>query len=157
MTVTEKVSYIRGLAEGLELDADKKEVKVIHAIIDLLDDLAKSTTEVEDTVTNVAGQLDEVDEDLGSLERVIYGVNDDDEEEENDEDEDEDDYYEVTCPNCHETICLSQDIVEDGQMKCPNCGELLEFEVADDEDCDSNDDDCGCGCGCCDEDNGEKE
>ncbi|HCC02844.1 MAG TPA: hypothetical protein DEP60_09090, partial [Ruminococcaceae bacterium] len=90
-------------------------------------------------------------------ERVIYGVNDDDEEEENDEDEDEDDYYEVTCPNCHETICLSQDIVEDGQMKCPNCGELLEFEVADDEDCDSDDDDCGCGCGCCDEDNGEKE
>ncbi|ARP50161.1 MULTISPECIES: CD1247 N-terminal domain-containing protein [Caproicibacterium] len=143
MTVTEKVAYIRGLAEGLELDENKKEVKVINAIIDLLEDLSESITDTEDVVTDVEGQLDEVDEDLGNLERFVYGDN---ESEADDgcgcscDDGDEDDYYEVTCPNCHETICLSQDIVEDGQMECPNCGEVLEFDLEDDDENSDEDD-----------------
>jgi uncharacterized coiled-coil protein SlyX len=134
MTNKERVSYIRGLAEGLELDESKKEVKVINAIIDLLDDMALSISEMQESFDDMTDQLDAVDEDLGSLEEDFY-----------DEDEDEDDadgecYYEVTCPNCNETICLSEDIIEDGQMDCPNCGETLEFDI--DEDC------CDCGCGC---------
>ena len=104
MSNLEKVSYIRGLAEGLELDGSKKEVKVLNAVIDQL-------------LTEQARRLDDED--------------DDDEEE---------CYYEVTCPNCNETICLSEDIICDGQIECPNCGKLLEFDLDDDE--------CDCGCGC---------
>ncbi len=139
MTNTEKVAYIRGLAEGLELDGNKKEVKVLNAIIELLDDMAMSLSDLEEGYNDMADQLDAVDEDLGSLEDDFYG--------DEDEDDDEDEcYYEVTCPNCHETICLSEDIIEDGQMDCPNCGETLEFDI------DECDDDC-CSCGC--EDCGE--
>ena len=135
MTNTEKVAYIRGLAEGLELDESKKEVKVLNAIIDLLDDMALSMCDLEDGYNDMADQLDAVDEDLGSLEDDFYG--------DEDEDDDEDEcYYEVTCPNCHETICLSEDIIEDGQMDCPNCGETLEFDI------DECDDDGCCTCGC---------
>ena len=140
MTNTEKVAYIRGLAEGLELDDSKKEVKVLNAIIDLLDDLAMSLADLEDGYSDMADQLDAVDEDLGSLEDDFYG---DDEDAEDDEDTC---YYEVTCPNCHETICLSEDIIEDGQMDCPNCGETLEFDI---DECD--DDGCDCGCESCNE------
>ena len=39
MTVTEKVSYLKGLAEGLGIDENEKNGKVIKAIIDVLDDL----------------------------------------------------------------------------------------------------------------------
>ncbi len=131
MTNTEKVAYIRGLAEGLELDENKKEVKVINAIIDLLDDMATSVSDMQDNFDDMADQLDAVDEDLGSLEEDFY-------EDEDDDEDDGDCYYEVTCPNCHETICLSEDIIEDGQMDCPNCGETLEFDI-DEEECD-----CGC-------------
>lgn len=138
MTNMEKVAYIRGLAEGLELDQSQKEVKVLNAIIDLLDDMAFSLSEVEDTCDEIQDQLDAVDEDLGSLEDDFYG----------DEDEDgcgcdfdDEEYYEVTCPSCGETICLSNDIIEDGRMDCPNCGENLEFDFEEDED-----DDCDCGC-----------
>ena len=116
MTNTEKVAYIRGLAEGLELDDSKKEVKVLNAIIDLLDDLAMSLADLEDGYSDMADQLDAVDEDLGSLEDDFYG------DDEDDEDDEDTCYYEVTCPNCHETICLSEDIIEDCQMDCPNCG-----------------------------------
>ena len=135
MTNTEKVAYIRGLAEGLELDDSKKEVKVLNAIIDLLDDLAMSLADLEDGYSDMADQLDAVDEDLGSLEDDFYG------DDEDDEDDEDTCYYEVTCPNCHETICLSEDIIEDGQMDCPNCGETLEFDI---DECD----DAGCDCGC---------
>ena len=140
MTNTEKVAYIRGLAEGLELDDSKKEVKVLNAIIDLLDDLAMSLADLEDGYSDMADQLDAGDEDLGSLEDDFYG------DDEDDEDDEDTCYYEVTCPNCHETICLSEDIIEDGQMDCPNCGETLEFDI---DECD--DDGCDCGCESCNE------
>ena len=140
MTNTEKVAYIRGLAEGLELDDSKKEVKVLNAIIDLLDDLAMSLADLEDGYSDMADQLDAVDEDLGSLEDDFYG------DDEDDEDDEDTCYYEVTCPNCHETICLSEDIIEDSQMDCPNCGETLEFDI---DECD--DDGCDCGRESCNE------
>ena len=140
MTNTEKVAYIRGLAEGLELDDSKKEVKVLNAIIDLLDDLAMSLADLEDGYSDMADQLDAVDEDLGSLEDDFYG------DDEDDEDDEDTCYYEVTCPNCHETICLSEDIIEDGQMDCSNWGETLEFDI---DECD--DDGCDCGCESCNE------
>jgi len=145
MTNTEKVAYIRGLAEGLELDESKKEVKVLNAIIDLLDDMSISVADMEDGINDMADQLDAVDEDLGSMEDDFYDEDGDDEDDDEDSDEDDDEgdcYYEVTCPNCHETICLSEDIVEDGQMECPNCGEALEFDV-------EKEDSCGCGCDDC--------
>lgn len=138
MKSTERVSYIRGLTEGLELDTDKKEVKVLNAIIDLLDDLSSSVSEIEDDLNDVSDQIDAIDEDLGSLEDDFY---DEGEDEDGDENDDKDGcYYEVTCPNCHETVCLSEDIVKDGQIDCPNCGESLEFDF-DDEDDASDDED----------------
>lgn len=149
MKNTERVSYIRGLAEGLELDADKKEVKVLNAMIDLLDDIAFSMSEMEGNLNDMADQVDAIDEDLGSLEDDFY---DEDDEEDEDEDDFADSYYEVTCPNCQEKVCLSADLVERGTMECPNCGETLEFDMEEDE---AEDDDgcCDPECGChCDED-----
>ena len=139
MKNTERVSYIRGLAEGLELDTDKKEVKVLNAIIDLLDDLAFSMSEMEGNLNDVVDQVDAIDEDLGSLENDFY--DEDEEDDEDDSDEEDGCYYEVTCPNCNETVCLSEDLVQKGKMECPNCGEMLEFDFDDD-------DDCGCGSEC---------
>ncbi len=152
MTITEKVAYIRGLAEGLELDASQKEVKVLNAIIDLLEEMAETVSNVESDLEDVSAQLDEVDEDLGSLEEEVYGCgcdcgcedeDDDDDDEDGEEFGDDECYYEITCPNCNETICLSEDVICDGRMDCPNCGVPLEFDI---DDCEE-DDSCGCGCG----------
>lgn len=143
MTITEKSAYIKGLVEGLALDEDSKEVKVINAIIDLLDDMALTVSDLEEGYSDLSEQLDEVDEDLGALEDDFY-------EDEDEDDEDEDDlYYEVTCPTCNETICLSEDVLLKGEIDCPNCGESLEFDF--DDLCDEDDDCCDdgrCSCGC---------
>ena len=132
MNITEKVSYIKGLLEGLNLDENKAEVKVISAIVDLLDDISLEVTDIEEDVCEIAEQLDEVDEDLGVLEDEFYGC----------DCEDDNDFYEVTCPTCGKTVCISEDILCDGQMDCPSCGENLEFDF--DDIC--SDENCSCGC-----------
>lgn len=139
MNLTERIAYIRGLAEGLKLDENKDEVKVINAIIDLLEDMAYDVTDMEDIVDDVCNQVDEIDEDLADLEEDFYGELDD-------EDFDDDDfYYEVTCGKCGEVITVDEDVLLEGEIVCPNCGEQLEFDFSDltDDECD---------CGCCDHD-----
>lgn len=148
MSLTEKISYIKGLAEGLNLDESKPEVKVINAILELLDDMAYSVNDMEELYDDLSAQVDEIDQDLADVESDIY---DDDCCCDEDFDEDEDNpFYEVTCSACGQKINVSEDVLLEGEIECPNCGELLEFDFSDlfDENgcCDEN---CSCGCDSC--------
>ena len=138
MTLTEKVAYLKGLAEGLALDESKPEIKVINAMMDILDDLALTVCDLEDGMDLISEQLDAVDEDLDELESFVYEELDDCDC--CDDDCDDEDYIEVECPCCGEVICVDKDILEDGSINCPKCDELLEFEFDCDCDCDDCDD-----------------
>ncbi len=129
MTLTEKAAYLRGLSEGLGLDPEKAETKMFNAIMDVLDDLALTASDTEDSLALLSEQVDAIDEDLDELESLVY------EDEDDDEFEDEDDYFEVTCPACGEVICVDEAILEEGSINCPKCNELLEFEIDDGCDC----------------------
>ncbi|MEE3498810.1 MAG: hypothetical protein VZS12_06705, partial [Ruminococcus bromii] len=72
MNLTEKISYIKGLAEGLNLDESKPEVKVINAILDLLDDISYSVNDMEDLYDDLSGQVDEIDQDLADVETELF-------------------------------------------------------------------------------------
>ena len=136
MTVTEKVAYLKGLVEGLDFDADKKETKVINAVLDILEDLALAVSDLDAEMAVVTEQLDAVDEDLADLEEVFYEELDDCDCDCDDCDCDcDEDMYEVECPNCGELIYFDEEIILDGKADCPACGEVLEFEV-DECDCD---------------------
>ena len=140
MTITEKVAYLKGLAEGLKLDESKDEVKVINAIIDVLDDIALSVADLEDEVAVIEEQIDDIDEDLGDLEDYVCEELGQLYDEECDGDcdccgeWDDEDCFEVTCPSCNETITIDGGILDEGGIDCPNCGESLEFEIDFDED-----------------------
>ncbi len=134
MTITEKVAYLRGLVEGLKLDEDKDEVKVINAIIDVLDDMALSVADLEDEVASVEEMIDEIDADLEDLEDYVCDEFDGCSCCGEDYDDDEEEYFEVTCPSCNETITINSEILEDGEIECPNCGETLEFDIDFDDD-----------------------
>lgn len=122
MKLTEKAAYLRGLVEGLGVEENSKEGKILKAIVDLLDDISLSVADLEDGYEELNEQVDMMDEDLSSLEEDFYG----DEDEDEDEDE-EDEMYEVVCPRCGDEICINESILADGEMTCPNCGEKLEF------------------------------
>lgn len=141
MTISEKVSYIKGLADGLEL-GDDKQSKVIKALIDVLDDIACDIESVEEDLAELSEQIDAVDEDLANVEDIIY--EDDDEDDDYDYDDD-DDLFEVTCPNCNDIIYLDSEMLEEDSIECPNCGTNLEFDFS-----------CGCDCEDCDSCDGEE-
>lgn len=142
MTITEKVAYLKGLAEGLALDESKPEAKLISAMIDVLDDIALTVSDLEDGMDLISEQLDAVDEDLDELEGFVYEDLDDCCCDDCCDDEDEEEYYDVECPSCGEVICVDGDILEEGSINCPKCNELLEFEIDYDCDCDDCCDDC---------------
>ncbi len=139
MTVTEKVAYLKGLVEGLDFDDDKKETKVINAVLDVLEDLALAVSDLDDEMVVVTEQLDAVDEDLADLEEIFYEECDDCDCDCDDCDCDcDEDMYEVECPNCGELIYFDEEIIYEGKADCPACGEVLEFET---EECDCCGDD----------------
>ncbi len=132
MTVTERVAYLKGLTEGLDLDTSSKEGKLLSAIIDVLDDIAFEVSDLQEVVGELGEQIDMIDEDLDGLEEIVY---DDEECDDDDCDCSEDgDLYEIVCPSCGDSIYLDEDMVEEGEMDCPNCGEHLEFDFDEDED-----------------------
>ena len=42
--------------------------------------------------------------------------------------------YEITCPKCENSIVVGFDVIAEGEILCPNCGEQLEFDLSEIED-----------------------
>lgn len=144
MSMNESVAYLKGLAEGLDIDIETKEGKLLNAIIDVLDEMASEISEIEETCDELDEIIDIIDEDLGNLESEVYGDDDDDD----DCDCCDGDLYEVTCPMCGNEVYLGEDTIIEGSVECSECGEKLEFDLSG---CDcgcENDHDCDCDCDC---------
>ncbi len=125
MEISEKVAYLKGLAEGLALDTETKEGKLIAAIIDVLDEMSIRFEDIDDNLVDLEDGLDAVSDDLSEVEEALYEMDEDDEE------LDDDEYFETTCPVCEEEIVFDEDTLESGEIRCPNCGEKLEFDLSD--------------------------
>ena len=148
MTISEKSAYLKGLMDGLNLDTDKAEGKMIAAIVELMGDVTKRLHDVEETTIAISDELDEIEEDLDAIEDYILDEDEDDDFEDDDydfDDEDEDyedegfDFgdddsiiYEVKCA-CGNVINFDEETLEKGSIICEDCGEVLEFTF-DDED-----------------------
>ena len=143
MTISEKVAYLKGLAEGLNLDTEKsKEGKLISVMIGILEEVGLSLEDLDENTTALGEELDAVSDDLADVEEIVYG---------DDEDEcgcgcKDEDFFEVECPNCGEDLEIDESVLETGSVECPNCGEKFAIDLSDEDD--------GCGCGC-DHDHGE--
>ena len=150
MTISEKSAYLKGLMDGLKLNTESDEGKMIAAIVDLLGDLSRKVTDIEDTTIAISDELDEIEDDLDAIEDFIMDDEDDEDDDWDDEDEDWEEYeddendedadegfdfgdedstiYEVTC-SCGNVIDFDEETLEKGSIVCPNCGETLEFST----------------------------
>ncbi len=150
MTISEKSAYLKGLMDGLNLNTETNEGKMIAAIVDLLGDVTRRLSDVEETTIAISDELDEIEEDLDAIEDFIMDEDDDDYDEDEDDydfsDDEDEEYeegfdfgdedsiiYEVECA-CGNIIDFDEQTLEEGSIICPNCGETLEFSVEDDED-----------------------
>ena len=123
MTIAEKVSYIKGLAEGMKLDTESNEGKILAAIIDVLGDIAIN--------------IEEIDEDLGFVEDIVYDDEEDDDDDDDDYDDDDDDFEcDLDCEHCcHPEDCEDDEDDDDDDdeegfrcLMCPSCNEKIYFD-----------------------------
>ena len=157
MTIVEKAAYLKGLTEGLGVEADSRDGKLWGALTGLLSDMAHEIEDLQASNLDFAEALDDISEDLTYLEELTCdldvpedmdedddcgfccgGCNDDDEDEDDEDDEDEElSYdgvlYDVTCPGCGEEISFDEDTLGEGSIRCRGCGELLEFDLSGEE------------------------
>ena len=144
MTLSERAAYIKGLAEGMELDASSKEGKVIAALIELCSDMADEIAALDEGLDTVHAYCEELDEDLGAVEEYLL-----DEVECDDCDCDcddcdcdcdcddcdcdcDEDYFEVECPACGDIVCFDSSI-DPEELTCPACGEKFECLIAEED------------------------
>lgn len=126
MTLLERVSYIRGLMDGLELNEKDPMTKIVAEIVDVLDEMAATVEDMDDYINELDEYIGEIDEDLEAVEDYL---------DECDDEDCEDDFYSVICPNCAEQFCIDDETAQKGELNCPNCGEELEFDLSDCEGC----------------------
>ena len=117
MTIAEKVAYLKGMFDGMELDAEKsKEAKLISAVLDVLEDIAGALDEYDDKFEAVEEEIDALSDDLADVEEFVY-----------------DEVLEegtIQCPNCEQKFVLD---LSDEECDC-DCGCCHDHEDEDDED-----------------------
>lgn len=140
-----KVSYLKGLCDGLNIDETKPEGKLLVNIIDVLKEISVALEDVIDAHDELEEKVDEIDSDLADLEEIAYEDDDDCDcgcDCDCDDDYDDDmDFFEIECPNCHEDVMIDFDALDEEKgIICPNCNQEIELEF----ECD-----CGDDCDCC--------
>lgn len=137
MKLTEKMSYLKGYLDATDIDTSSKEGKILVQMAEVMQDVVAYVEDLQGQVDELTELAEILDEDLGSVEEDIYDLDDDEDEDDecedeyDDEDLDEDDLYEVVCPTCGDSILLNEDMLSEGSMACPGCGEELEFDMDD--------------------------
>lgn len=128
--LTNRASYLQGLAEGLKLDTDKTEGKLIGELLNLVSDMANELEALDDEQAFVADKLDEMEDVIDVIGENVFG-----------DDDDDDDVYTIVCDNCGAEIDFTGDDLDDiasGDFVCPECGKTIELDF----------DECECDCGC---------
>lgn len=131
--ITNRAAYLKGLADGLKLDTEKAEGKLINEIIALLGDIAAEVEGIDDEQMFIEDKIDEIEEVIDLMSEDIYA----------DDCDCEDDVYTLVCEKCGAEIDFTSDDLDDiaaGDFMCPECGEVIELDF---DECD-----CGCDCDC---------
>lgn len=127
MTVTERVAYLKGLFEGLGIDAEEKEGKLLKGMLETMEALAASVVELEQQNAALLDELDEMYSEIDALDEKMHDDSEEDEELDFDPDQD---LYQVICPTCEENIFIDEGTLAEGSIQCPACGEDLEFDLS---------------------------
>ena len=111
--VGEKVAYLKGLAEGLGVNGETEQGKLMLAMIDTLEALAKNSEEIDERVEELSEYVEEIDSDVSDLEEALFL---------DDEDEEGDGLIEYECPHCGTVIFFDENAFDmEEEHLCPNC------------------------------------
>jgi DNA-directed RNA polymerase subunit RPC12/RpoP len=113
-SIKSRIAYLRGFMDGLGINADNKESKVMLEVVNILDEMADKVEDIEDSQAQYEEYLDAINDDLNGIEEFY--------DEYDESDCDLDDFIELECPECSETVYVEEDMIETHEcIKCPNC------------------------------------
>jgi DNA-directed RNA polymerase subunit delta len=139
-SITDRTSYLRGLAQGLNLDKEKNENRLVLEMLAVMDEMAQKLKDLEDDVDELDEYVESIDGDLGDIEDALFGDDEEDFDEDEADDEepeefDEDEELSFDCPHCGKTIQIkAADIDFDESPICPNCKKPFFPDVIEGED-----------------------
>ena len=154
MTIKEKVAYLEGLAEGMNIESNDQG-KLFKAIIDTLNDIADEIDELNENALDIGEELDAISDDLAEVEDFLMDEDYDIGDEDFDFDFDDDDYddfdddqnegntgcascgggddvefsIDIACPDCNAEIELDEEDIANESVTCPACNKVIELEI----------------------------
>ena len=138
----EKVAYLKGLAEGLGVNDQSEQGKLMLAMIDVLEAFADQIEDNEAELEELKEYVEEIDNDVSDMEEAIFSeeeddlLDDDDDEYDEDDDDDEDGegLIEYECPHCGTVIFFDEEAFDmEQEHLCPNCNRKVFEEDEEDE------------------------
>lgn len=136
--LTDRVAYLKGLADGMKLTEDSNESKLLLKMLDVLEALAEETDNVSRQQEEISDFLENIDDDLSELEDYVY-----DEEDgcgcghhhgHDEDDDDEDALIEYECSHCGFKAQLDMsDFDYDEEFLCPRCNQPFFEDEEEDE------------------------
>mgnify|MGYP000849568746 FL=1 len=111
--ISEKVSYLQGLSEGLNISDGNPQGKIISGILGVLDDVSGILVDMRSEFNIVKDYIESIDDDLFELEENF---------------KQDKDVIELRCDNCGEELCFDADLIEDDdviEIICPRCNEVV--------------------------------
>ena len=133
--LTDRAAYLRGLAEGMCLDKEKKEHKLLLEMLGLMDEMAQKVSDLDADEGELEEYVEDLDSDLSDMEEVLFG--DDEDECDCDEEDgcscDEEEELSFDCPHCGKTVLVkAADIDYDESPVCEFCGKPFFVDTEDD-------------------------
>ncbi|MFZ5975126.1 MAG: CD1247 N-terminal domain-containing protein [Bacillota bacterium] len=120
--LSERISYIRGLAEGMNIESETKEGRFLMALVSVTEEMVEAIDEIEDNNEELLDYIQVLEEKVSFL---------DDDLEEYDEDDDEyadlcERFLAVECPECGEIVYFDHSMAGSGnELICPECNTPL--------------------------------
>lgn len=113
--ITEQVSYLQGLTEGLNINDGGPQGKIISGILDVLNEISANIKNLREEVFELSEYLDSIDENLCELQGMVM-------------EDDDCDKIELECSNCQEKLYFDADVLDDDEtieIICPRCNEVV--------------------------------
>ncbi len=138
--LTDKASYLKGLAEGMKLNPEKDSNKLLLELLELVGDMTDELEAMAQANEELNDYVESIDDDLADLEETLFGDDEDcdccdcDDEDCDCDCDDGDDLIAYACPSCgHELQFHASDVDFDEDYKCPQCGKPIFPEMDEDE------------------------
>ena len=138
--LTDRISYLKGMAAGMKLNMDKDSNKLMLEMLTVMGEMAEEMAAMTEAHNDLNEYVESIDDDLAELEETLFGEEDGEIDEEmaaEDDDEDEfgeDDLIVYACPHCgHEIEFHASDVDFDEDYLCPECQKPIFPELNEDE------------------------